>query len=160
MENFLYGVLFLTLTLAPFGTPLVVLASAVALALRARRGWPGGGRRRLPDAGSCALLAIGGGAAALGAYAYGVMSGFYVLDPEQMCAAAGAPGDYVVTRMTLPVSVRCVTGEGTATELVPGWVNPLVLGGTALCALALAAAAIQAFNATRTPRPPASRQSP
>ncbi|MEE1765913.1 MULTISPECIES: hypothetical protein [unclassified Streptomyces] len=49
------------------------------------------------------------------------------------------------------------------TELVPGWVNPLVLGGTALCTVALTTAATQAFNTTRTPRPPAglpSRPSP
>ncbi|MDX2908976.1 hypothetical protein [Streptomyces griseiscabiei] len=152
MEHFFYGVLFLTLTLAPFATPPVVLATAVALTLRARRRWSGGRRRGLPDAGSCALLALGGGAAALGAYAYGVMTGFYILDPEQMCAAAGAPGEYVVTRMTLPVSVRCVTEEGAGTELVPAWVNPTVLGGIALCVLTLGATASQGLRGSR-PRP-------
>ena len=152
--------LLFALVLAPFLAPLVVAAATVTRAVRAHDRETGSGRRRLPDAGSCALVAVISGVTALGAYAYGLVSGFYVLDPEQMCAAAGAPGDYVVTRMTLPVSVRCVTGEGTATELVPGWVNPLVLGGVALSTLALTTAATQAFTTTRTPRPPASRPSP
>ena len=143
--------LFLALVLAPFLAPLVVAATTVTLAGRAHDRETGSRRRRLPDAGSCALVAVISGVTALGAYACGVMSGFYILDPEQMCAAAGAPGEYVVTRMTLPVSVRCVTEEGTGTELVPGWVNPVVHGGAALCALALGTAATQAFSASRAP---------
>lgn len=86
---------------------------------------------------SCALVVLLAGTAAAGAYAWGVMQGFYILDPDQMCAAAGADGDHVVTRMTLPVSVRCVTEQGTGTELVPGWVNPVVFAGLAVCVLAV-----------------------
>lgn len=65
------------------------------------------------------------------------MSGFYILDPDQMCAASGADGDHVVTRMTLPVSVQCVTDQGVGTELVPVWVNPVVFAGLAVCVLAV-----------------------
>ncbi|MEU6371302.1 hypothetical protein ABZ876_37925 [Streptomyces sp. NPDC046931] len=130
--------LFMVLTFAPFVTPLVVLGAAAALAVRARRRKPGSGWH-LPDVRSCALVTVMAGAAALGAYAYGVMSGFYILDPDQMCAAAGAAGDRVVTRMTLPVSAQCVTPEGEGTELVPSWVNPVVFAGLAACVLAVGA---------------------
>ncbi|MFD7168883.1 helicase associated domain-containing protein [Streptomyces violascens] len=77
------------------------------------------------------------GAAAFGAYAWGVMSGFYILDPDQMCAARGAQGDHIVTREMLPVSAQCVTPEGVGTELVPDWVNPVILMGLTLLTLAL-----------------------
>ncbi|MEU8950976.1 hypothetical protein [Streptomyces sp. NPDC048489] len=86
---------------------------------------------------SCALVVQLAGTAAMGAYAWGVMSGFYILDPDQMCAASGADGDYVATRMTLPVSVQCVTDQGLGTELVPVWVNPVVFAGLAVCVLAV-----------------------
>ncbi|MGV9703097.1 hypothetical protein [Streptomyces sp. NPDC003483] len=86
---------------------------------------------------SSALVVQLAGAAAVGAYAWGVRSGFYILDPDQMCAASGADGDHVVTRMTLPVSVQCVTDQGVGTELVPVWVNPVVFVGLAVCGLAV-----------------------
>ncbi|WP_307033351.1 hypothetical protein [Streptomyces canus] len=120
-------------------TPFVVAGAALVLAKRAYDRELGSGLR-LPDAMSCVLVAVLAGAAALGAYAYGVTSGFYILDPDQMCAAAGARGDHVVTRPALPVSVQCVTWKGEGTELVPGWVNPVVYGGLALCVLALGTA--------------------
>ncbi|MEU5322456.1 hypothetical protein AB0G67_37760 [Streptomyces sp. NPDC021056] len=131
--------LFLTLVFAPLVTPFVVVGIALALAKRAYDRELGSGLR-LPDATSCALLAVLAGTAALGAYAYGVMRGFYILDPDQVCAAAGARGDHVVTRMSLPVSVQCVTGDGEGTELVPGWVNPVVYGGLVLCVPAVGTA--------------------
>ncbi|GGQ98307.1 hypothetical protein [Streptomyces flaveolus] len=131
--------LFLTLALAPFLTPFVVLGTAGVLAVRAWHWEPEKGLR-MPGAVSCGLLAVLAGSAALGAYAYGVNQGFYILDPDQMCAAAGAPGDHVVTRMTLPVSAQCVTPDGVGTELVPGWVNPVVVTGLTVLVLALAAA--------------------
>lgn len=134
--------LFLTLVLAPLVTPFVVVGIALALAKRAYDRELGSGLR-LPDAVSCALVAVLAAAAALGAYAYGVMQGFYILDPDQMCAAAGARGDFVVTRMELPVSVQCVTSAGEGTELVPGWVNPVVFGGLPLCVVALGTAVLQ-----------------
>lgn len=131
--------LLLALTLAPLMTPFVVAGAALALAKRAYDQGLGSGLR-LPDATSCALVTLLAGAAAFGAYAYGVTRGFYILDPDQMCAAAGARGDHVITRPTLPVSVQCVTWKGEGTELVPGWVNPVVYGGLALCLLALGTA--------------------
>ncbi|MEV8122966.1 hypothetical protein AB0P07_02390 [Streptomyces sp. NPDC085944] len=128
--------LFLVLTLAPLVAPFAVVGAAVALARRARVRAPAAGRCR-PSGTTCALLAVLGGGAALGAYAWGLSRGFYLLDPDQMCASRGARGDHVVTRAALPVSVRCVTGDGAGTELVPGWVNPVVVAGLALFALAV-----------------------
>jgi hypothetical protein len=131
--------LLLALTFAPLVSPFVIAGATLVLAKRAYDRGLGSGLR-LPDAMSCVLLAVLAGAAAFGAYAYGVTRGFYILDPDQMCAAAGARGDHVITRPTLPVSVRCVTWKGEGTELVPGWVNPVVYGGLALCVLALGTA--------------------
>ncbi|MFF8883623.1 hypothetical protein [Streptomyces flaveolus] len=142
------ALLFLTLALAPFLTPFVVLGTAGVLAVRAWHWEPENGLR-MPGAVSCGLLAVLAGSAALGAYAYGVNQGFYILDPDQMCAAAGAPGDHVVTRMTLPVSAQCVTSDGVGTELVPGWVNPVVLTGLTVFVLALASAVASALRRAR-----------
>ncbi|MCG8966247.1 MULTISPECIES: hypothetical protein [Streptomyces] len=143
--------LFLTLALAPFLTPFVVLGTAGVLAVRAWH-WESENGLRMPGAVSCGLLAVLAGSAALGAYAYGVNQGFYILDPDQMCAAAGAPGDHVVTRMTLPVSAQCVTSDGVGTELVPGWVNPVVFTGLVVLVLAPATAAAQALHRARARR--------
>ncbi|MCZ1008623.1 hypothetical protein [Streptomyces lydicus] len=123
--------LFLILAVAPLWAPCVFVIAATALALRVRRRLPGRGWH-LPSLPTCALVAVMAGAAALGAYAWGVMSGFYVLDPDQMCAALGVRGDRIVTRETLPVSAQCVTSDGVGTELVPGWVNPVIFLGLAL----------------------------
>ncbi|MFD9112473.1 hypothetical protein [Streptomyces bottropensis] len=139
--------LFLVLALAPFLAPSVVAATTSALAVRAHGREKGGGRR-LPDAGSCALLAVPAAASALGAYGVGVMSGFYILGPEQMCAAAGAPGDHAVTRTAPPVGARCVTEQGIGTELVPDRVNPTVYGGITLGTLALGAAVFRGRRRT------------
>lgn len=129
--------LILILFLSPFVTPFVFVAAAVGLAWRAFHRLPVSGWWRLPSVGTCALMAVLAGSAALGAYTWGAMSGFYILDPDQMCAARGAAGDHVVTRMTLPVSAQCVTSGGVGTELVPGWVNPVIFLGLPLLVLAL-----------------------
>lgn len=130
------SLLFLFLAFAPMLAPCVFVIAAVALARRALRRRPGDGWR-LPSASTSGLVAVMAGAAACGAYAWGVMSGFYLLDPDQMCAAKGVPGDHVVTRGTLPVSAQCVTSDGVGTELVPGWVNPVISVGLTLLVLAL-----------------------
>ncbi|MFJ9893285.1 hypothetical protein ACIQPR_08125 [Streptomyces sp. NPDC091280] len=113
------------------------MATAVALAWRAWHRRPVDGWWRLPSPGTCGLVAALTGSAVLGAYAWGAMSGFYILDPDQMCAARGAAGDHVVTRLTLPVSSQCVTSGGVGTELVPGWVNPVIFLGLPLLVLSL-----------------------
>ncbi|MBY8339644.1 hypothetical protein LXH13_01185 [Streptomyces spinosirectus] len=128
---------FLILAFAPIAAPLVVLGAGAVLFRRVTSRPPVKGRR-LPSGTTCTLVAVMAGAAALGAYASGVMSGFYILDPDQMCASRGAQGDHVVTRATLPVSSQCVTSDGVGTELVPGWVNPVVFVGLTLFVLAVA----------------------
>lgn len=130
--------LFMTLVFAPLVAPCVVVIAAVALALRAGRRLPGRGWQ-LPGVSTCMLVAVMAGAAAYGAYAWGVMSGFFILDPDQMCAVDGLPGDHIVTRWRLPVSARCVTPGGLESELVPGWVNPVIFLGLALLVSAVVA---------------------
>ncbi|MFF4975378.1 hypothetical protein [Streptomyces sp. NPDC001083] len=144
------SVLYLFLALAPMTAPCVCVAAAVALVLRAHRRPPGAGWR-LPSGSACGLIAVMAGAAVCGAYAWGVLSGFHLLDPERMCAAKGVAGDHVVTRGTPPVSARCVTWDGVGTELVPGWVNPVIFAGLTLCVLALGAGALA--GARRRPAP-------
>jgi hypothetical protein len=126
----------LVLMLAPFVAPFVVVGAAVALVRRVKRRAPGAGWH-VPYVGAWGVVAVLAGAAALGAYAWGVMAGFSILDPDQMCAARGVAGDRIVTRMALPVSSQCVTEGGLGTELVPGWVNPVVYVGLALFLVAL-----------------------
>ncbi len=132
------SLLFLILVFSPFVTPFVFTAAAVALASRAYHRLPVGAWH-LPSVETCVLVAVMAGSATLGAYTWGAMSGFYILDPDQMCAAKGVQGDHVVTRMTLPVSSQCVTSDGVGTELVPDWVNPVIFMALPLLALALAA---------------------
>ncbi|MCX4572349.1 DUF1616 domain-containing protein [Streptomyces sp. NBC_01571] len=144
------SLLFLFLALAPMLAPCVFLAAAVALARRAHQRLPGGGWH-LPSASTCALAAVMAGAAACGAYARGVMSGFYILDPDQMCAAKGVPGDHIVTRESLPVSAQCVTSGGVGTELVPGWVNPVIFLGITLFVAALVTGVLAGARRRRMP---------
>ncbi|MEU6845932.1 hypothetical protein ABZ930_29055 [Streptomyces sp. NPDC046716] len=141
MDSVLRG-LFVVLVFAPLVSPFLV---AGAGALLVRRGYQrlrlGTLRWHPPSGGTCVLVLVMAGAAAFGAYAWGLMSGFYILDPDQMCAALGVRGDHVVTRAALPVSSQCVTSAGEGTELVPGWVNPVVFVGLAMFGLALGASA-------------------
>ena len=147
--------LVLAFIFAPLWTPWVVLFKVVALGrrlVRQARREPLDGGPRPPDVTTYALIAVMGGAAAFGAYVWGVMSGFYLLDPDQMCAAKGARGDHVVTRGTLPVSAQCVTSDGVGTELVPAWVNPVIFNGLALLAFALVAGTLAAVRRRSSPR--------
>lgn len=131
----MHDLLFIALTFGPFLAPCIGLGAAVALGRRVCKQQPvlvG----HLPNVATCVLVEVLAGAAAYGAYSWGVMSGSYVLDPGQMCASVGVSGDHVVTRWTLPVSAQCVTSNGVGTELVPGWVNPVVFTSLALLLLA------------------------
>ncbi|MDP9819408.1 hypothetical protein [Spirilliplanes yamanashiensis] len=135
--------------------PLVAAAAVVllspALVIAGRVLWQVVRRRRpLPGVllgpgllAGVALTALGYAAVV---YAIGFLSGFYVLDPDQMCAAAagfysGRPGppDSSWTGIDyghLPLRRTCRWAGGTTHELVPGWVNPL---WSALLAVAWAA---------------------
>ncbi|MFF3335005.1 hypothetical protein ACFYWX_36620 [Streptomyces sp. NPDC002888] len=131
--------LIITLVLAPYVTPLVVAGAALTLVFRVRRRRWGAGWQT-PNVGSCALVTLLAGAAALGAYATGIMAGFYVLHPDQVCG--DVVGVHVVARMSLPVSALCVTQGNGGTELVPVWVNPVIYGGLLVCALTVAAGVV------------------
>ncbi|GHJ38393.1 hypothetical protein [Streptomyces sp. TS71-3] len=143
--------LFLALAFGPFLAPFVIVVAAAVLAGRAYKRPPGTGWH-LPRISTCVWAAVMSGSAAFGAYAWGVMSGFYFLDPDQMCAARGAQGDHVVTRATLPVSAQCVTTGGVGTELVPGWVNPVIFIGLTLLTLAVVAGAFAGVWRRLSPR--------
>ncbi|WP_393100261.1 hypothetical protein [Streptomyces sp. LN325] len=143
------SLVFLFLAFAPMLAPCVFVAAAGLWA-----GPPAATGQRVaptPSASTCALVAVMAGAAVCGAYAWGVMSGFYILDPDQMCAAKGVPGDHVVTREALPVSAQCVTSDGVGTELVPGWVNPVIFLGLTLILLALVAGTLGGARRRLTP---------
>ncbi|WP_018548387.1 hypothetical protein [Streptomyces sp. LaPpAH-108] len=137
------GVFYMTSVFAPFLMPCLAVPLAFALAVRAYTGsW--GSAWYAPDPGPSVLMVLLAVATAFGLYGYGVGFGFYVLDPDQMCAALGVRGDTIVTDLGLPVSARCVTDSGVATELVPFWVNPLIYmslaGGVVAAGAGLAAA--------------------
>ncbi|MFI9272904.1 hypothetical protein ACIGXM_19585 [Kitasatospora sp. NPDC052896] len=126
----------------PIITPPVL---AVCLALLFRRARAGA----LLNPGSLLLLALAGASVALGAFAIGTWCGDSLTGTEQHCAFSGStPADRVVHR-TFPVSARCV-GDGGAGELVPAWVNPAVITGTSIAALATATAAALAPGPRRS----------
>ncbi|MFJ6785200.1 hypothetical protein [Streptomyces yangpuensis] len=135
MESLLY----LAVIFAPFLAPCVVVGAAVAL-VRLHKHQSSLGP--LSSVTTCALVAVMAAAVSFGAYSWGVMSGFYILDPDEVCATLGAEGDHIVTRWALPVSAQCVTEDGMGTELVPAWVNPVIFIGLTLFVLALLAGVI------------------
>jgi hypothetical protein len=142
------SLLFFAVLFAPVVAPCVFLGAAVVFVRQAcKRQLASVGR--LPNAATCALVAVMAGSVAYGAYSRGVMSGFYILDPDQMCAAMGVPGDHIVTRWTLPAGAQCVTSDGVGTELAPGWVNPAIFMGLALFLLALAAGTLAGVRRRR-----------
>ncbi|MFD8954254.1 hypothetical protein ACFV0B_35965 [Streptomyces xanthophaeus] len=124
----------------PILAPCVFVGAAVALVRQVRRQRPT--RGHLASTAICVPVAVMAASVSFGAYAWGVMSGFYVLDPDQMCAAQGVQGDRIVTRWTLPVSAQCVTSGGVGTELAPAWVNPAIFIGLSLFLLALLTGAL------------------
>ncbi|MET8814015.1 hypothetical protein ABZW47_18620 [Streptomyces sp. NPDC004549] len=138
-------VLYMATLFAPFLMPCLALPLTFTLAVRAYTGsW--GRAWYAPDPGPCALTVLLAASTAYGAYGYGVGRGYYLLDPDQMCAAMGVPGDGIVTDLGLPVSARCVTDSGVATELVPFWVNPLVYGSLAVSVVAATAGMVAAWR--------------
>ncbi|MFF9362716.1 hypothetical protein [Streptomyces griseoluteus] len=130
---------------APLLMPCLAVPSAVVLAVRIRRRtW--GRAWYAPDTTPSFVLALMTAAVAFGLFGYGVACGFYILDPDQMCAAQGVPGDRIVTHETLPVSAQCVTEAGAATELVPFWVNPAIYLCLLVCAAAIGAGAVSLLH--------------
>ncbi|MEU6817570.1 hypothetical protein [Streptomyces sp. NPDC046860] len=133
-------VVHLAVLVAPVLMPCVAVPAAVTLWVRIRTGtW--GRAWYAPDRAPGFLLALMTAATAFGLFGYGVWCGFYWLDPDQMCAAQGVSGDMIVTHEALPVSARCVTEAGAATELVPFWVNPMIYLCLTVCAPAAGAGA-------------------
>ncbi|MEV4192735.1 hypothetical protein [Streptomyces toxytricini] len=144
--------LFLAVFCAPILVPCAFVGAAVMLVRRLRDQRPTTGPG--PSAGTCAPVAVMAAAVSFGAYTWGVMSGFHILDPDQMCAAQGVRGDRIVTRWTLPVSAQCVTSGGVGTELVAAWVNPVVFAGLALSLLALLTGAVADARRRLSPQQP------
>ncbi|MFD5648262.1 hypothetical protein [Streptomyces sp. NPDC127039] len=139
MADVLWSLFYLALV----ATPFVVLSTALALAWRALRALirlRSGGWHR-PGGITCALSAAFAGGVAFGTYwwvgaAQGLDLGATLGTNEFKCPN-GALGDHLVTHLTFPVSVECVTRRGARLEEVPGWVNPVVVAGLAVFALAV-----------------------
>ncbi len=134
----------------------VVKAAALVLAIPAlslllHLAWQVGRRRRplldvLLGPGLLVGVALTFVAYAAIVYAIGLLSGFYFLDPDQMCAGRAGfysgrtgPSDSSWTGIEhsyFPLRHTCRWADGTTFELVPRWVNPL---SGALLAVAWAA---------------------
>uniref|UniRef100_A0AAU2JWE1 Uncharacterized protein n=1 Tax=Streptomyces sp. NBC_00049 TaxID=2903617 RepID=A0AAU2JWE1_9ACTN len=61
--------------------------------------------------------------------------------------------DMAITSRTFPVSTVCAFPDGTRVELVPGWINPLIVGSPAGAA-GCVAMAVQAGTSSHRPRSP------
>ncbi|WP_152627107.1 hypothetical protein [Streptacidiphilus melanogenes] len=127
--------MFMALLSSPLAAPAVFLTAAAALLVRWARGRRR--RRRPPGAMTWALVAVMAAAAVYGAYGWGLLAGNTWQEPDELCAMHGVPTSAIVTRETLPVSVRCVASDGHAAELVPSWVNPTIYAGLAVLAVAI-----------------------
>lgn len=130
--------LFMLVLLLPVLGPLGFLLSSAFLVRRlARTGWA---PRELASPGALGLVALGAASVAGFAFGWGMMAGFYILDPDELCRMNGLAGDHIVQR-TFPVSAQCVTGDAlTGGELVPVWVNPAVVAGALVAVAAFVAA--------------------
>jgi hypothetical protein len=120
-------------------TALGRLALHVVVTLRRRRA------RHLLGAGTLLLAALALALVAGTAYSWGVESGTYVLDPEEVCGIppwGEGPRRGVHWESYVPLSAHCASYPGApdATQVIPGWVNPATAtaAGAALL-LALAA---------------------
>ncbi|MFE5586245.1 hypothetical protein [Kitasatospora sp. NPDC056531] len=132
------GLVFFGLVIAP--VLLVIGALVVAhRVLRARR------VRRPPlDTGTLVRLSLLGLSAAYEAVSTGLMSGPVWMSARKYCNARGFPADRITTR-TFPLSMRC----GPDGELVPSWVNPVLVAGLTLALATLTAAALTAYRTRR-----------
>jgi hypothetical protein len=82
-------------------------------------------------------------------YAIGFFSGFYFLDPDEMCATragfytgTSGPPDIAfhgIDQSLFPLYQTCRWADGTTYELVPPWVNPSFFTFLAVAWLALLA---------------------
>lgn len=141
----------------PVIVALVVAAVVPALpvlAVLVHLAWPVGRRRRpwrvvLLGPGLLVGVALTSITYAVVVYAIGFFSDLYFLDPDQHCAvragfASGRPGPSDsswtgVEHSYFPLHHICRWGDGTAYELVPGWVNPVFFTLVAVAWLALLA---------------------
>ncbi|MDQ0308691.1 hypothetical protein J2S46_003247 [Kitasatospora herbaricolor] len=122
----------------PVVAPVLFLIGALVVVRRVLRAR---GESRPPlDAGTLLRLSLLGLTAAYWAASTGLMSGPGWMSASEYCNARGFPADRITTR-TFPLSMRC----GPGGELVPSWVNPMLVAGLTLASAALAAAALRAY---------------
>ncbi|MGW2249956.1 hypothetical protein ACWCXH_07115 [Kitasatospora sp. NPDC001660] len=129
----------------PLIAPVLFLIGALVIAyrvLRARRE-----RRPALDTGTLVRLSFLGLCAAYEAVTTGLMSGPVWMSARKYCGLRGFPEDRITTR-TFPLSMRC----GPDGELVPSWVNPVLVAGLTLALAALTAAALTVYRTHRRPR--------
>jgi hypothetical protein len=115
----------------------VLVATVVFAVLRRRTGEPGHVRREPPMwvKGLCLSTALG-----IVTYLFGLMTGSSLQVEESCLQASGrAPGTRLASadRGYLPLTHTCEWADGSTYEMVPGWINPALLGCAVLTALCL-----------------------
>ncbi|MFE2729321.1 hypothetical protein [Kitasatospora sp. NPDC059327] len=126
------GDLLVLVELLSLVSPLVLLVVVLVLTVRLLRS-----RRDGAPAAGCALATATAAFAASCAYVGGRLAGpglSWITD-EKWCGLHGFTAA-VVERTSFPMSAHCAPGGD---ELVPVWVNPVLVGGTLATVLALAA---------------------
>lgn len=136
---FLQTFFVLVLSLPLTGPTVCLTAVIVFLVRHARPRAP----HDLITPGSLLLVSVAGVGAAGSGYGFGLFESFYFLDPDEFCQSRGLSGDRVVSHDSFPISAQCVVGNATSGgELVPGWINPLIVTGAAVCVAALCGAVV------------------
>lgn len=140
-ETELFGLLGVWLVASPF---LVLLGGGWLVWRTLVRG--GSALLRMP--GVVGLVAAG---VAGCAYIEGLFSAPW-LDPKDVCPSLNLRDGVVRTRL-FPISQQCMErGAESGVELVPGWVNPVVVGGLLVMAAGFAVAAVQWAGRQRAER--------
>ncbi|WP_406210123.1 hypothetical protein OH807_40065 [Kitasatospora sp. NBC_01560] len=141
-ETDLFAVVAVALLAAPFA--LLVGGGWLLCRLLATRRWAE--LLRMPGA-----VALGAAGVAGCAYARGLFA-IPGLDSSEACALLGH-GDSIGQERLFPISEQCVVrGADSGVELVPGWVNPVVVIGLLVAVVAVAASAVQWTGRRRAAR--------
>ncbi|MEV0531906.1 hypothetical protein [Kitasatospora sp. NPDC050463] len=125
----------LVVELLPFVSPFLLLLVALVLTVRLVRARLRGAPA---TAGALVLAAVGAAFAASCAYVTGSVAGpgsAWITD-RKWCRANGWFQAETLDRTTFPMSAHCAPGGD---ELVPAWVNPVLVTGSLVAAVALAA---------------------
>ncbi|WP_053764132.1 hypothetical protein [Streptomyces sp. AS58] len=115
----------------------VLVATVLFAVLRPKAGEPASHRQEPPMwvKGLCLSLAVGAVT-----YLFGLMAGSSLQAEETCVSESGRAPDTrleSIDRGYLPLTNTCEWADGSTYEMVPGWVNPALLGCAAFAALCL-----------------------